>query len=141
MKVQFELDNVDSTLLMKMPSSEDLANYKVAKEKFEASGNKGTPPALPEFQQYKPLQLVELTCVKAIRENVKAGKPDQLRHLVALFNSLANQTKENKDSYDLPETDIRFIMKCIAKTQWPTENVELVKFIVMVEQSFINAIK
>ena len=141
MKVTFDFKDVDSTLLAKLPSNDKLAAYKSAKLEYEKTGSRGKSPIAPPMEEYTPLQLVELVCVKAIKQNCKSGKTDQLNHLLALFSTLSKQAKENETTFSLPETDIKFIRKSIAKTEWPTDNDSLIKFILSIEKSFANPTK
>lgn len=141
MKIVFDLKNVSESLLVKMPSGEKLVAYKKAKEEFEKNGSKGTAPTAPELEKYKPLQLVELVVIKVLRDNYKTVRTDQINHLLGLFSLLSKQAIENAESFDLPETDIRFIRKAFSKTTWPTDNEELLKFILKVEKSFTKAIE
>ena len=63
MKVIFDVGNIHINLLVKLPSSEKLAKYKEDLANVKDGETKPTPP---EFGQYKPLELVEMVCNKAI---------------------------------------------------------------------------
>ena len=143
MKLQFNVQSIDSALLTKMPSKEEMSAYKDAKKKWEADRNSDIitqEPTPPELTYYRPLEAVYLVFTTAIGDTYPSTQTKNIRNILRLMNSLETQCKTEEDTIDLDSKDVSFLQRCMAKASWKTDNVMFLKFIVSIENVLLQAL-
>lgn len=143
MKLVFNVKDVDESILLKMPSKEEMAAYKAALQKCKEDLKSDiiTPePTPPELKKYKPLEAVSLVFISAIEETYPMTQTKNIRNIIRVIDSITSQAKVNEESLELELQDIVFLQKCLAKATWKTSNVSFLKFIVGIENVILQAI-
>lgn len=137
MKIRFDIKSIPESLLTKMPPPEELAKYKEAMTHVKEGDAR---PAVPEFGKYKPLEVIELAIIKAINTSYPSTLTQNVRNILKIRDTLDKQTKVNAESYDLEEKDVKFIQGCFARSTWPTDNAEFMRFIIMIQDAINQAV-
>ena len=98
----------------------------------------GEAPKMPSFN-FTPFQASISLMKRAIFESHKVGNMGHLRHVIRLVKDIDDQDKPESKTLILPQPDVQFIKKQFNKVEFPTQPVDLVKFVVMVSDALENA--